>query len=281
MEGTWCSRKEQTGGRADVQCVQTASVVSPYVPNGHQLTLPSKENPESGCLYKPHFIRREAKHVRLSSLLVRQNRDVIHTFSSGHQTPELPPIPAPPTSHSCPAGRAPAPDEGQRQPPPEPPWGTSLMPPSVPWTLTASESLGLLWPHCVAWAGRPGPGAAVAGPDLWLCYYCVLEFLQPRAPWRTPVLSLGRISQTAEETSKMLGTSCVTVSPRPPGTGGLLFAARGRRKLIKGRGWGGAAGTSVPWLVLPYDNVPSFLTKTVITLGPLMCSQRSRRSEPS
>ena len=113
------------------------------------------------------------------------------------------------------------------------------MPPSVPWTLTTSESLGLLWPHCVAWAGRPGPGAAVAGPDLWLCYYRVLEFLQPRAPWRTPVLSLGRISQTAEETSKMLGTSCVTVSPWPPGTGGLLFAARGRRRLLKGRGWGG------------------------------------------
>lgn len=80
----------------------------------------------------------------------------------------------------------------------------------------------------------------------------------------------------------MLGTSCVTVSPRPPGTGGLLFAARGRRRLLKGRGWGGgAAGTSVPWLVLPYDNVPSFLTKTVITLGPLMCGQRSCRSEPS
>lgn len=146
------------------------------------------------------------------------------------------------------------------------------MPPSVPWTLTTSESLGLLWPHCVAWAGRLGPGAAVAGPDLWLCYYRVLEFLQPLAPWRTPVLSLGRISQTAEETSKMLGTSCVTVSPRPPGTGGLLFAAGGRRKLIKG---------SVPWLVLPYDNVPSFLSKTVITLGPLMCGQHSRRSEPS
>ena len=70
----------------------------------------------------------------------------------------------------------------------------------------------------------------------------------------------------------MLGTSCVTVSPRPPGTGGLLFAAEGRRKLIKG---------SVPWLVLPYDNVPSFLIKTVIAMGPLMCGQHSRRSEPS
>ena len=162
------------------------------------------------------------------------------------------------------------------------PWRTSLPPRSVPWTLTTSESLGLWWPHCVAWAGRPEPRAAVAVPDLWLCYYCVLEFLQPRAPWRIPALSLGRINQTAEEISKMLGTSCVIVSPRPPGTGSLLFAARGRRKLIKGRGWGeAAAGTSVPWLVLPHDNVPSFLTKTVITLGPLMCSQRSRRSEPS
>lgn len=80
----------------------------------------------------------------------------------------------------------------------------------------------------------------------------------------------------------MLGTSCVIVSPRPPGTGSLLSAARGRRKLIKGGGWGeAAAGTSVPWLVLPRYNVPSFLTKTVITLGPLMRSQRSRRSEPS
>lgn len=36
----------------------------------------------------------------------------------------------------------------------------------------------------------------------------------------------------------------------------------------------------MPWFVLPNDNVPSFLTKTVITMGPLMCSQRSRRSKP-
>lgn len=53
-------------------------------------------------------------------------------------------------------------------------------------------------------------------PDLWLCYYCVLEFLQPCAPWRIPALSLGRISQTAEEISKMLGTSCVRASPPGP-----------------------------------------------------------------
>lgn len=118
-------------------------------------------------------------------------------------------------------------------------------------------------------------------PDLWLCYYCVLEFSQPRAPWRIPELSLGRISQTMEEISKMLGTSCVTVSPRPPGTGGLLFAARGRRKLIKGRSWGEAGSRHLcACVVLPRDNVPSFLTKTVITEGPLMCSQCSRWREP-
>lgn len=120
-------------------------------------------------------------------------------------------------------------------------WTASLGPRSVAWPPTTSDSLGLPRPHRAAWAGRPRSGAAVAGRDLWLCYYCVLEFLQPRAPWRIPVLSLGHISQTAEETSKMLGTSCVTVSPRPPGTGGLLFAARGRRKLIKGRAGGGPA----------------------------------------
>lgn len=118
-------------------------------------------------------------------------------------------------------------------------------------------------------------------PDLWLCYYCVLEFSQPRAPWRIPELSLGRISQTMEEISKMLGTSCVTVSPRPPGTGGLLFAARGRRKLIKGRSRGEAGSRHLwAWVVLPHDNVPSFLTKTVITEGPLMCGQCSRWTEP-
>lgn len=64
-------------------------------------------------------------------------------------------------------------------------------------------------------------------PDLWLCYYCVLEFLQPRTPWRIPALSLGRISQTMEEISKMLGTSCVTVSPRPPGTGAFCLQPEG------------------------------------------------------
>lgn len=84
----------------------------------------------------------------------------------------------------------------------------------------------------------------------------------------------------------MLGTSCVIASPpphRPPGTGGLLFAARGRRKLIKGRswGWGGRQPAPlVPRFVLPRDNVPSFLTTTVITVGPLTCSQGPGWSEP-
>ena len=74
---------------------------------------------------------------------------------------------------------------------------------------------------------------------------------------------------------------CHGVSPAPRYRRPFV-CSQGVVETANGQGLGGgAAGTSVPWLVLPYDNVPSFLTKTVITLGPLMCGQRSCRSEPS
>lgn len=114
-------------------------------------------------------------------------------------------------------------------------------------------------------------------PDLWLCYYCVLEFLQPHAPWRIPALSLGHISQTTEEISKMLGTSCVTVSPPAPRYRGPFVCSQREEETDKGQELGveGEASSRhlCAWFVLPQDNVPSFLTKTVITVGPVMCGQ--------
>jgi hypothetical protein len=57
----------------------------------------------------------------------------------------------------------------------------------------------------------------------------------------------------------MLGTSCVIV-PRPQ-VHGLLFVARGRRKLIKARSWGRAGAAPLcPSLFSTMTHVPSFLS---------------------
>lgn len=74
---------------------------------------------------------------------------------------------------------------------------------------------------------------------------------------------------------------CHSVSPAPRYWQPFVCSQR-EEETDKGQELGGrpAAGTSVPWFVLPHDNVPGFLTKTVITVGSLMCSQRSRWSEP-
>lgn len=77
---------------------------------------------------------------------------------------------------------------------------------------------------------------------------------------------------------------CHSVPPSPP-------APRYRRPFVRSQreeetdkgqepGGGRQPAPLVPWSVLPRDNVPGFLTKTVITVGPLMCSQSSGWSEP-
>lgn len=138
---------------------------------------------------------------------------------------------------------------------------SNVAPGQVAWLgiLATSEPLG--FPGLTVWPELAALGENRRGrPDLRLCYYRAVEFSQPHAPWRIPALSLGHISQATEEISKMLGTSCVPLSPRPPGTGGLLFAARGRKKLIKGRSWGRGEASSrhlCACFVLPQDNVPA------------------------
>lgn len=64
---------------------------------------------------------------------------------------------------------------------------------------------------------------------------------------------------------------CHSVSPAPRYWQPFVCSQR-EEETDKGQELGGrpAAGTSVPWFVLPPDNVPGFLTKTVITVDPLM-----------
>ena len=79
---------------------------------------------------------------------------------------------------------------------------------------------------------------------------------------------------------------CHSVPPSPP-------APRYRRPFVcsqreeetdKGQELGVGGGRQpaplVPRFVRPRDNVPSFLTTTVITVGPLTCSQGPGWSEP-
>lgn len=106
-----------------------------------------------------------------------------------------------------------------------------------------------------------------------LLLLCFGVFTAPRSLENPSALSRTYQSDGGGNIQNAGNILCHSVSPAPRYWRPFV-RSQGEEETDKGQGWGRAC------FVHPHDNVPSFLTKTVIAVGPLMCSQRSRQCKP-